>query len=93
MESETQWLTTKFDLSMLRDIPVKILDRAGREKQGRLEIENVNEDGKIEIYANYNSSHSPEKTVIWEKFYLTQAQLDDFQNNGAKCVLIAPAKI
>jgi len=91
MKSEPQWLSTNFDLVSLRGVPVKVMDGAGREIIGHLEIENEHENGQIKVSANYDSSRMV-GTVVWAKFYLTQAQLDEFQNKGAMCILIPPFK-
>ena len=85
------WLETNFDPKFLDVMPVKIRTNMGVETNGVLSVDNYDpKKGKVIVSASYNSS--PFSNMVTQKiFLLTQEQLDEFQNKGADCILIAPS--
>ena len=91
MKSEPQWLLANVAPEIIDLRPIKVKDKHLGEVPGHVKIENVDEKGQLQVSANYNSSPFA-NTHVPKKFYLTQAQLDEFLDTAAKCVLNVPAK-
>ena len=90
--SDQQWLSTEFPKEMIHALPVTIKRKMGFEVNGNLNVEDVNKEGEMIVSVNYNSNPF-EGSVQLSKFFLTQEQLKDFTEKGARCLLIEPEKI
>lgn len=89
MKSEPQWLSTNVAPEIIYLSPVTVKNKFGSELKWHLEVEKNN--GLLKVSAKYNSSPFP-NTVNPATFNLTQEQLDEYLDKGAKCVLNVPTK-
>ena len=86
MKTIPEWVSTKLKRAEIHAKPITFRDDAGREMEGRLEVEKVNEHGQMVIRVCYNpGAHSG--TVMLTAFRLTQEQADGLKQEGERWIL------
>ena len=86
MNTTPEWVTVKFKREELHNQPIVFKDDSGRQLEGHLEVEKVNERGQMVIRVCYNPG-AYSGTVMLTAFRLTQQQADALQRDGGRCVL------
>lgn len=89
--SDENWISPDkaTDPTIFDGLPVIVRARVGQEVQGKLHLKDRNHDGQVVIFVSYNSAPFPDMCRN-ETFFLTQDQLDEYQEKGSACVLVPP---
>jgi hypothetical protein len=86
MKTTPEWISTKFKREEIHAKPTTFKDDTGREMEGRLEVEKVNEQGQMVIRVCYNPG-AYSGTVMLTAFRLTQEQANSLKKEGDRCLL------
>jgi hypothetical protein len=86
MKTTPEWVSTKLKREDIHAKPITFKDEAGRETEGRLEVEKVNEQGQMVIRVCYNPG-ACSGTVMLTAFRLTQEQTNALKQEGDRLVL------
>jgi hypothetical protein len=90
MTKEQQYVSTELDSEkQIFQKPIKVKNKMGRQIQGHIQIEEMNVRGQFVVSASYNYNAS-RVGVTFSKAYLTQAEMNAFEENGSACIFEAP---